>query len=77
MVKLKEQRVDILKSFCEDSYIYYYDPNSLWRLSCNFSDVYKSLDTISERYLIEQGLEAQRSLMRIKMKYQWLFIEMI
>ena len=52
MAKLKEQGVDILKSFCEDSYIYYYDPSYLWRLSCDFSYVYKSLDTIKERYLI-------------------------
>ena len=50
LAKLKEMNVDILKAFAEDSYLYYYDPNCMWRLNCNFKQTFDSLD-IEERFL--------------------------
>ena len=51
MAKLKEQGVDILKSFVEDSYIYYYDPSAQWRLFCDFQKIFETLEHNPERLL--------------------------
>ena len=39
MSNLKAQRADILKCFGEDSLIFYYDPSTKWRMSCDFNKV--------------------------------------
>ena len=39
LAKLKEMGVDILKVFSEDSFLYYYDPNCMWRLNCDFKQI--------------------------------------
>ena len=43
LAKLKEMNVDILKAFTEDCFLYYYDPNCMWRLNCDFKQIFSSL----------------------------------
>ena len=58
LAKLKEMHVDILKAFSEDSFLYYYDPNCMWRLNCDFKNIFNSLSDIEERFLEKQNLES-------------------
>ena len=57
LAKLKEMNVDILKAFTEESFLYYYDPNTVWRLNCDFNKIYSTLNDNEERFLHKEGLE--------------------
>ena len=77
MIKLKEERIDILKCFCENNVIYYYDPSQMWRMNCDFTNIIQKIKNYEEAQLESCDLEAQRSLLRLKIQYNWLVVEMI
>lgn len=51
LAKLMELKVDILKAFSEDCFLYYYDPNCMWRLNCDFKNIFSTLADNDERFL--------------------------
>ena len=41
MSKFKESKIDLLKIFGYESAIYYYDPSTMWRMTCDFREIEK------------------------------------
>lgn len=66
MAQYKEEGIDILRLFGEDSIIYYYDPSSMWRMTFDFKKRYDEIKGRPDKLLSDSNLEAQRSLLRIK-----------
>lgn len=77
MAKFKEHKFDILRVFGEESTFYYHDPSTTWRIIANFDETLKRIEGREDKHLNATDLEAQRSLLRVKVQFNWLVLEMI
>lgn len=58
MAQLKEARVDILRCFCEENTLYYYDPSSMWRIYCDFGKILEKVKDRDDKLLSATDLES-------------------
>ena len=72
---MEEEKYSLLKAFCAESLIMYYDPSSMWRMTCDFDKMVKNMKNNDDYFMHEKDLKMKY--FRLKLQKLWLIIQVI